>query len=185
MKFIQAVLAFSAIVSFVSATPAPHKRFMKRDVNPNLIPQFGVTPGIKLPNSASCAGITGPNGQPIAIPCQCPPNRDQFIADLNANVAAGHCINNSAVTVAPFPEDGSAKSQSIIFHIATITLQNLQGPGVGCPQSSTTWTAQAQNLQAAPNSAPPVAAASPATIDPPATSAPPAAPACPAASHSS
>jgi hypothetical protein len=181
MKFIQAVLAFSAIVSFVSATPAPHKRFMKRDVNPDLIPQFGVTPGIPLGNSASCTGITGANGQPIAIPCDCPPNRDQFIADLNANVAAGKCINNTEVAVPPFPEDNSVQSQLTIFHIATITLQNLRGPGQGCPQSSTTWGAQAQKLQAAPPAAP----ASPAAIDPPATSATPAASACPAASPSS
>lgn len=158
---------------------------MKRDVNPNLIPQFGVTPGIKLGNSASCTGITGPNGQPIAIPCECPPDRDQFIADLNANVAAGQCVNNSAVAVPPFPEDGSVQSQLTIFHIATITLQNLHGPGVGCPQASTTWGAQVQNLQAAPNSAPAVAPASPAAIDPPATSDTPAAGACPAASPSS
>lgn len=185
MKFIQAVLAFSAIVSFVSATPAPHKRFMKRGVNPNLIPQFGVTPGIKLANSASCAGIPGANGQPIAIPCQCPPDRDQFIADLNANVAAGQCTNNPAVKVPAFPEDGSLQSQSTIFHIATITLQNLHGAGVGCPQSSTTWGAQAQKVQDALNSAPPAAPASPATLDTPATSPPPAAPACPAASSSS
>jgi hypothetical protein len=181
MKFIQAVLAFSAIVSFVSATPAPHKRFMKRDVNPNLIPQFGVTPGITLGNSASCTGVTGSNGQPIAIPCDCPPDRNQFIADLNANVAAGQCINNTAVAVPPFPDDDSVQSQLTIFHIATITLQNLHGPGVGCPQSSTTWGAQVQKLQDTANPAPPVAPA-PATIDSPATSATPGASACPAAS---
>jgi len=209
MKFIHAVLAFSVIVSLVSATPTPHKWFMKRDVNANLIPQFGVTPGIPLANSASCAGINGPNNVPIAIPCQCPPNREQFIADLNANVAAGHCINNTAVSVPAFPTDDSPQSQLLALHIATITLQNLQGPGKGCPQSSTTWAAQAQAIQNAANSAPPAAppsvadvappaasstpatsaplaaSSTPATLAPPAASTTPAASACPAPSPSS
>jgi len=152
MKFICAVFALFAVVSSVSAIPALFN--MKRDVPVDLIPQFGITPGLNPSGSGSCDGIDGPSGQPILIPCDCPPSREQFIADLNANVAAGHCINNTEVAVPPFPTDNSTASQLTIFHICTITLQNLVGPGKGCPQSSTTWSAQAAAVQAEPTSAP-------------------------------
>lgn len=80
MKFIYAVFAIFAVVWSVSATPAPHNRYMKRNVPENLIPQFGVTAGVNPAGTADCDGIDGPNGQPIKIPCDCPPPREQFIA---------------------------------------------------------------------------------------------------------
>jgi len=149
MKFFYALfVTLSVIVSSVSAIRPHPKRLVNRDVNPSLIPQFGVTPGVN-PNGpgGSCQGVLGPNGQPILIPCDCPPDRDLFIADLNANVAAGHCINNTEVEVPAFPDDNSAASQLTRLHIATITLQNLIGPGVGCPQAATTFGAQAHAIQ--------------------------------------
>lgn len=147
MKFIYAVVALFAIVSSVSATPTLLKRLMRRDVNPNLIPQFGISPGVNPTGTGNCQGVQGPNG-PIEVPCVCPPDRNLFIADLNANVAAGHCTNNPAIAVPPFPEDDSPASQSTRLYIATITLQNLHGPGQGCPQASTTFGAQAKAIQA-------------------------------------
>jgi len=160
MKYIYAVFALSVIVSSVSVTRALPKRLVRRDVNPALIPQFGVTPGVN-PTGGSCDGVLGPNGKPILIPCDCPPSRDLFIADLNANVAAGHCINNTGVEVPPFPEDNSSASQLTRLYIATITLQNLVGPGVGCPQAATTFGAQSQVIRDGNSSTPPAASAPP------------------------
>jgi len=172
MKFIYAVFALSAVVSSVSATPTLFNRYIKRDVPSDLIPQFGVTAGLNPSGTGDCDGVDGPTGQPIKIPCDCPPPREQFIADLNANVAAGHCINNTEVTVPPFPTDNSTASQLTIFHICTITLQNLVGQGKGCPQSSTTWSAQAAAVQAKANSAPPSSAPPPSSAAPPSPAAP-------------
>jgi hypothetical protein len=94
--------------------------------------------------------LAGPNGQPIAIPCSCPPDRDTFIADLNANVAAGHAVKNPSIQVS-FPIDNSPQSQLARIDTALVTLQNLNGPGVGCPAASTTFVAQQQAALAAVN----------------------------------
>ena len=79
MKFIYAVCAFSAIVSSVSPILA-QSRNVRRDVPEDLIPPFGVTPGVNPSGTGECDGINGPTGKPIKIPCQCPPPREQFIA---------------------------------------------------------------------------------------------------------
>lgn len=92
---------------------------------------------------------------------------------MNANVAAGHAVNNTGVTLS-FPTDNSKASQLARLNAATITLQNLRGPGVGCPQASTTFGAQAQAIQA--GTAPPTPAA-PAAPAAPAPAAPAPAPA--------
>lgn len=68
-----------------------------------------------------------------------------------------------------FPEDDSSASQLTRLYIATVTLQNLRGPGQGCPQSSTTFGAQAQAIQAGASSttpSPPPPAAPPASAPP-------------------
>ena len=78
--FIYTIFALSAIVSSAFATPTSHRMLMRRDVNPANIPQFGVTPGVNPTGTGNCDGITGSNGVPIQIPCDCPPNRDLFIA---------------------------------------------------------------------------------------------------------
>ena len=57
---------------------------------------------------------------------------------MNANVAASHAINNTGVQLC-FPRDNSQASQLARINAATITLQNLFGPGVGCPQAATTF----------------------------------------------
>ncbi|KAJ3801985.1 hypothetical protein GGU11DRAFT_753237 [Lentinula aff. detonsa] len=167
MKFTTALLAAGAAVISVSSVP------IRRDVDPNLVPQFGLAADINPDGTGNCDGIDGPNGQPILIPCTCPPDRDTFIADLNANVAAGHAVNNPSIAVS-FPSDNSQASQLARIDAALVTLQNLNGAGVGCPASSTTFVAQQAAIQAgssvavAPASTS-VAAAPAATASAPAT----------------
>ncbi|KAJ3747717.1 hypothetical protein DFH05DRAFT_1458009 [Lentinula detonsa] len=167
MKFMTALFAAGAAVISVSSVP------IRRDVDPNLVPQFGLAADINPDGTGNCDGINGPNGQPILIPCSCPPDRDTFIADLNANVAAGHAVNNPSIAVS-FPSDNSQASQLARIDAALVTLQNLNGAGVGCPASSTTFVAQQAAIQAgssvaaAPASTS-VAAAPAATASAPAT----------------
>ncbi|RPD55050.1 hypothetical protein L227DRAFT_580027 [Lentinus tigrinus ALCF2SS1-6] len=161
MKFSTAILAAAAIAASVRSRP------VRRDVNAALVPEFGVTAGVNPTGTGDCDGIAGPNGQPIKIPCACPPDRTQFIQLLNQNVAAGHVINNPSVGIS-FPEDGSKASQLARLNAATVTLQNIHGPGVGCPQAATTFGAQAAAVQAEPDT--PAASAPAASA--PAASAP-------------
>jgi len=158
MKF--TTIAISAAVVLVSVSSRP---LMRRDVDPNLVPQFGVTPGIHDTASASCLGIDGSNGQPILIPCQCPPDRDTFIDSLNANVAAGFVVHNPSVAVT-FPQDNSTASQLARIDACLVTLQNLNGTGQGCPASSTTWIALQKSISEEGSSSPaPVASTAAAT----------------------
>jgi hypothetical protein len=86
-------------------------------------------------------------------------NENQFISQsLNANVAAGRVVNNPSVPVS-FPTDGSKDSQLARLQTAIVTLQNLRGPGQGCPAASTTFLAQQKAIQ--DGTAPPAAAAPP------------------------
>ncbi|KAF8489630.1 hypothetical protein F5888DRAFT_1796140 [Russula emetica] len=99
--------------------------------------------------TGDCDGaVNGANSQPIKVPCDCPPDRATFIKDLNANVAAGHVLNNSVVPIS-FPEDNSTASQLARLNAASVTLQNLNGPGEGCPVASTTFQAQAAAINKA------------------------------------
>ncbi|PCH36640.1 hypothetical protein WOLCODRAFT_167044 [Wolfiporia cocos MD-104 SS10] len=125
---------------------------LKRDVNANLVPQFGIIAGVKDGNTGSCQGVDGTNGQPILIPCQCPPDRDTFLDSLNANVAADHAIHNPSVAVS-FPTDSSTASQLTRLNAALVTLQNINGSGVGCPAAATTWLALEKQIQAGGSSA--------------------------------
>lgn len=118
MKFSIALIAF--VATAVSA------------VDPNQVPQFGIQAGVN-PQNGNCDGLNG-----IKIPCSCPPDRNAFIAKLNQNVAAGQVFG----TPVPFPTDASNASQAARIEAAIITLQNLRGPGVGCPASSTTFVSQ-------------------------------------------
>ncbi|KAK0244523.1 hypothetical protein EDD85DRAFT_898396 [Armillaria nabsnona] len=140
MKFTAAALATSLIVMSVTSAP------IRRDVNPALIPEFGLEAGINPTGTGDCDGITGANGSPVLIPCICPPNRDTFIQSLNANVNAGFVVNNPSVQVS-FPEDDSQASQLARIQTAIVTLQNINGTGKGCPAASTTFVAQQKAIQ--------------------------------------
>ncbi|KAI0718218.1 hypothetical protein C8T65DRAFT_737451 [Cerioporus squamosus] len=133
MKFSTAILAAAAIAVSVRSRP------VRRDVNAALVPEFGVSPGVNPTGTGDCDGVAGANGQPIKIPCTCPPDRNSFIALLNQNVAAGFVVNNPS---------------------------NIKGPGVGCPQAATTFGAQAAAIQAEPDTPAPSAPAAAAPAAP-------------------
>jgi hypothetical protein len=106
----------------------------------DLVPDFGVSPGQNPTGTGDCDGING-----IKIPCSCPPTRDSFVASVAANVAAGHDINNPGVP-APFPTDDSNGAKIARLQTSISSLQNLFGPGKGCPAASTTFSAQLKAL---------------------------------------
>ncbi|KAL1677239.1 hypothetical protein EV122DRAFT_291278 [Schizophyllum commune] len=122
-------------------------RPVRRDVDPSLVPDFGVTAGTNPTGTGDCDGIAGADGNPVKIPCDCPPDKDTFLQSLNANVAAGKAVNNPSVAVT-FPEDDSTESQLARIQASLVTLQNLNGPGKGCPAASTTLLAQQKAIQA-------------------------------------
>jgi len=170
MKFSTAIFSTAFIVT-VASVP------VKRDVDPNLIPDFGFAAGKNPTGTGDCDGaVNGADGKPIKIPCACPPDRQVFIDSLNKNVAAGKAVNNPSVAVS-FPTDNSQASQLARINTALVTLQNLNGPGQGCPAASTTFVAQQKAIQAG-GSAAPAPAAAPAAAAPAA----PAAAAAPASS---
>jgi len=139
MKFSLSIAFATLALATSMASARPH---LKRDVDPALIPQFGFSAGLNPTGTGDCDGaVNGANGLPIKIPCSCPPDRVSFIQSLNANVAAGHATNNPTVAVS-FPTDASPASQIARIQTALVTLQNLHGPGVGCPAVSTTFLAQ-------------------------------------------
>ncbi|KAH9059968.1 hypothetical protein EDB87DRAFT_1809611 [Lactarius vividus] len=143
MKFLFNIVPLVVLAVTVSSIP-----ISRRDVNEALIPQFGFQSGVNPTGTGDCDGaVNGANGQPIKIPCACPPDRQTFVQELNKNVAAGHVINNPSVGIS-FPEDNSKGSQLARINAASVTLQNLNGPGKGCPVVSTTFQAQAAAINA-------------------------------------
>ncbi|KAF7356562.1 hypothetical protein MVEN_00989900 [Mycena venus] len=148
MKFTSTFVSAVLVAVSVSAFPVS-----KRGVDPNLVPQFGISPGVNPTGTGDCDGVNG-----IKIPCSCPPSRDDFINSLSANVAAGHDVNNPGVP-APFPTDNSQQSAITRMQTSISTLQNLHGAGVGCPAASTTFSAQLASLIA--GNPPPAAAPAP------------------------
>ncbi len=101
---------------------------------------------------------------------------------MAANIAAGHAVNNTGVAIT-FPTDDSVASQLSRLNAAAVTLQNLRGVGVGCPVSSTTFSAQQQALE--DGTAPPATAAPPPASASSAAPPPPSSPAAPASTVSS
>jgi hypothetical protein len=159
MKFTSTFVSAILLAVSVSAFPV-----QKRGVDPSLVPAFGVTAGQSPNGSGSCVGINN-----ILIPCTCPPDVTTFTNSLSANVAAGHDVNNPSIA-APFPTDSSQQSAITRMQTAISTLQNLNGPGVGCPAASTTFSAQLASLIA--GNPPPAPAAAPAPAPAPAPAAP-------------
>ncbi|KAH9031217.1 hypothetical protein EDB85DRAFT_1891203 [Lactarius pseudohatsudake] len=161
MKFLSNIVPLVVLAVTVSSIP-----ISRRDVNEALIPQFGFQSGVNPTGTGDCDGaVNGADGKPIKIPCACPPDRQTFVQDLNKNVAAGHVINNPSVGIS-FPEDNSKGSQLARINAASVTLQNLNGPGKGCPIVSTTFQAQAAAINAGTPPPPPVKS-SPSPSPPP------------------
>jgi len=169
MKSFSTLFALTSLL-FVSVTSAPIS-IQRRDVDPALVPEFGHPQGLNPTGTGDCDGIRNAAGVVVKIPCACPPNRADFLQSLNANVNAGRAVNNPGISVS-FPTDGSKASQLARMQTALITLQNLRGPGVGCPAAATTFLAQQAAIQAGPDNAPPP--------PPPAAPAPAPGPAAPA-----
>ncbi|KAI9450226.1 hypothetical protein BJY52DRAFT_198943 [Lactarius psammicola] len=143
MKLLSSIVPLAVLAVTVSSIP-----ISRRDVNEDLIPQFGFQSGVNPTGTGDCDGaVNGANGKPIKIPCACPPDRQTFVQELNKNVAAGHVINNPSVGIS-FPEDDSKGSQLARINAASVTLQNLNGSGKGCPVVSTTFQAQAAAINA-------------------------------------
>lgn len=139
MKFTNAAISI-ALISASSVFAAP----MKRDVDPALVPEFGIQAGQNPTGTGDCSGVNG-----IKIPCTCPPDRGAFISALNANVNAGRAVNNPSIAVS-FPTSDSKADQLARIQASLVTLQNLRGPGQGCPASSTTFVAQQAAIQNLP-----------------------------------
>lgn len=70
---------FVSAVALVSVSAAPLK-LSRRAVDPNLVPQFGISAGVNPTGTGDCDGVTNAAGVVVKIPCSCPPNRDDFIA---------------------------------------------------------------------------------------------------------
>lgn len=155
-------LSFVPIAAALLASAAP----VKRDVDPGLVPEFGLAAGLNPTGTGDCDGITNAAGQVVKIPCACPPDRNDFLQSLNANVNAGFVVNNPSVKVS-FPTDGSKDAQLARIQTALVTLQNLRGPGVGCPAASTTFLAQQKAIQDGTPAPPPPAAPTPEQAPPP------------------
>ncbi|KAG1842650.1 hypothetical protein DFJ58DRAFT_731969 [Suillus subalutaceus] len=140
VNVISTIILAGSVVAIPFRVPPPQS---KRDVNPALVPSFGWQSG-----TGNCDGaVNGTNGKPILVPCQCPPNSTFFLTNLNKNVAAGFVTTNPTVKLS-FPTDNSTTSQLARLNAAAVTLQNLEGPGVGCPISSTTFSAQGKAISA-------------------------------------
>jgi len=155
MKFL---FLFSATVLLVSA--APNFPIMKRDVDPALVPDFGHQAGLNPSGTGDCDGITNAAGVVVKIPCFCPPSSSDFLQALNANVAAGRAVNNSGIAVS-FPTGNDKASKLARINTSLVTLQNLRGPGVGCPAASTTFVAQLKAIQTETEAPAPAAPAAP------------------------
>jgi hypothetical protein len=126
--------------------PSPAENAPGDDIA-RLAPDLGHPSGLNPTGTGDCDGaVLRPDGSPVKIPCSCPPPQDVYIAALRANVQAGHAVNQPAVQIS-FPLDDSNASKSARITAALITLQNLNGSGVGCPAASTTLLAQQKALQ--------------------------------------
>ncbi|KAI0775601.1 hypothetical protein BD413DRAFT_602820 [Trametes elegans] len=140
MKFSTVVFFAAAAAASVFAAPT----LQARGVDPALVPEFGVQRGAGPDGTGNCVGLGGK-----LIPCSCPPDRGEFIASLNANVAAGHAINNPGIGVS-FPTGQSKADQQARIVALLVTLQNIQGPGKGCPAVSTVYGQLQQQINALP-----------------------------------
>lgn len=133
----------------------------------SLAPELGFESGLNPTGSGDCDGaVNGTDGRPIKIPCACPPPQDVYLdvwylfllvqrstdgpafpslQALVEDVQAGFAVNNPSVKV-EYPTGDSKQSESGRITAALIALQNLNGPGKGCPAASTTLLARQRAL---------------------------------------
>ncbi|TBU43684.1 hypothetical protein BD309DRAFT_1019121 [Dichomitus squalens] len=136
MKTTTIIFSLFAAIAAVHAAPAPLE---KRGVNPALVPDFGIQRG-------NCVGDHN-----ILVPCACPPTRSEFSnVSSERECERGHMIHNPSIA-APFPSGNSKYSQQVRIATLLSTLQNLHGPGVGCPAVSPVYGDLQQKINALPN----------------------------------
>ncbi|KAJ4422698.1 hypothetical protein N0V82_002595 [Gnomoniopsis sp. IMI 355080] len=106
-------------------------------INPALVPDFGVVAGTNegAQQAGSCDGFAAATNAKVLIPCTCPPSRDSFLAALNKNVAAGQ-VQGTPVKFNNNAADQSTATNQQRGTAMLVTLQNLFGPGKGCPAAS-------------------------------------------------
>lgn len=106
-------------------------------VNPALVPDFGVVAGSNADaqQAGSCDGFAAATNAKVLIPCTCPPSRDSFLAALDKNVAAGQ-VEGTPVKFSNDAADQSTATNQQRGTALVVTLQNLFGPGKGCPAAS-------------------------------------------------
>jgi hypothetical protein len=85
-------------LAILSATIVSSIPITRRDVDEALVPQFGISAGVNptgmslhpyelflvadlrlYTGAGDCDGVNGADGQPVKIPCSCPPDRTTFI----------------------------------------------------------------------------------------------------------
>lgn len=120
-----------------SAAPVAAASNSTGAVNPALVPDFGVVAGTNAnaQQVGSCDGFVAATSAKVLIPCTCPPSRDSFLAALNKNVAAGS-VEGTPVQFNNNAADQSAATNQQRGTAMLVTLQNLFGPGKGCPAAS-------------------------------------------------
>ncbi|KAI0308651.1 hypothetical protein OF83DRAFT_1073167, partial [Amylostereum chailletii] len=103
-----------------------------------LTPDLGFMAGLNPKGNGNCDGaVLDSSGQPVQVPCSCPPDRSPFVQSVIVNVDARHIVNNPSIGV-QFEVDNTTEALITRLQTAIDTLQNLLGNGVGCPIESTT-----------------------------------------------
>ncbi|KAF2748688.1 hypothetical protein M011DRAFT_466467 [Sporormia fimetaria CBS 119925] len=123
------------------AAPPPNNDDVGNDIpaggnsafDASLVPEFGIEPGQQPDGTGNCVGVNN-----VLIPCSCPPDRQEFIQQVQAAAAAG---NSEGVPIS-FPTGSSSADARARIGASIIVLQNLNGRGVGCPAASTTFLQQ-------------------------------------------
>ncbi|POS73518.1 hypothetical protein DHEL01_v208084 [Diaporthe helianthi] len=107
------------------------------NIDPSLVPDFGVAQNTNADarQQGSCDGFNAATKSVVNIPCSCPPSRASFLAALEQNVAAGS-VQGETVKFSNDASDQSAKTNKLRATAMLVTLQNLDGAGVGCPAAS-------------------------------------------------
>jgi hypothetical protein len=139
------LLAAALFVQTAFAGPLVGRAVPTAEDIARLAPDLGAQSGLNPDQFGSCDGPRQLDGSIPRIPCSCPPNRDTYIQALTANVLAGHATNNPTLPLS-FPTGDAVEDKRARITAAVITIQNLNGPGVGCPIASTTLAIQLNNL---------------------------------------
>jgi len=103
----------------------------------SLVPEFGIEAGQQPDGAGNCVGNNG-----VLIPCECPPDREEFIQLVQEAAAAG---NSEGVPI-DFPTGDSNADARARIGASIVVLQNLNGRGVGCPAAATTFLQQQAEL---------------------------------------